>query len=230
MLLDGYYTFMVIVISLLLPLLSVKNSATLVLLLKNQPELRSSFYIQGIVMQWLLFISVMAAMWIKSDDWMLIGWSMERMLMGWSAIILLVLLSCVFYSFGSINTKIQHWVAQLYGHVAHYLPTDRRSYRWGVLLSVSAGICEEVIYRGYLFWQFSLWFDEWLAVMLVNLIFAMTHYSTGLKNALWSFVLGVLFSVIYLFTGDLWLSIVLHVWIDLMAITLYPMSQQPKND
>ncbi len=227
MLTDIYYLSLLLIVSVMMPLLAIKSSKTLVHMLKTRPEIKSSFYIQGIVIQWLLTTAVLLGMWFKADSWSQIGFTGDRWWLWLALIAAMVLISLVFNHSAQLSVSGQSRIHKLYGHVAHYLPTNKAQYRWGVVLSITAGVCEEIVYRGFVFWRLSFSMGMVPAVLLTNLVFAFSHYSTGLKNAVLSFVLGVVFSILYLYTGDLWLSIICHVAIDLIGMTLYTHSLKP---
>lgn len=56
----------------------------------------------------------------------------------------------------------------------------------------------------------------WIAAIIaVNILFALTHIWSGPKNLAASFILGILFSAIFYFTGNIWLAVLLHIGIDL---------------
>lgn len=97
----------------------------------------------------------------------------------------------------------------------HYLPKTKQELNWFYFLSLSAGICEEIIFRWFVF-TFLLNETNWLsAFILTNLIFAITHMGTGKRNMLTAFILGLLLTTIYYFTDNIWLPIILHSAIDL---------------
>lgn len=223
---DIYYLFVLLLVMVAMPLLAIRSSRTLVHVLRTQPELRSSFYLQGIVVQWLLTALVLLGMWFKQDQWALLGLTLDGAGLWLLVLLVMVILSLLFNRYATLGAAGQARVQKLYHHVAHYLPTNNSQYRWGVLLSLTAGICEEIVYRGFVFWRLSLLMGVLPAMILTNLVFAFVHVATGLKNALWSFVLGMVFSLFYLYTGDLWLSICCHAAIDLLSITLYPKALQ----
>jgi len=99
----------------------------------------------------------------------------------------------------------------------HYLPKTRQELIWFNILSLSAGICEEIIFRMFVF-SFLLFNTNLItSFLLTNIIFAITHIGTGTRNILSAFILGLLFTAIYYFTNNIWLSIILHCAIDIYA-------------
>ena len=54
-----------------------------------------------------------------------------------------------------------------------------------------------------------------IAFVLTNLVFAITHIGSSKQNIIGAFILGLLFSAIYYFTNNIWLSIILHSAIDI---------------
>ena len=97
----------------------------------------------------------------------------------------------------------------------HYLPKTKKEFIWFNILSISAGFCEEIIFRLFLF---SYLFEHThiiIAFVLTNLVFAITHIGSSKQNIIGAFFLGLLFSAIYYFTNNIWLSIILHSAIDI---------------
>ena len=228
-LLSAYQGLLLLVIVLVLPVLAVLNSAATARILKDKPELRWAFYQQGMVFQWLLVALIGLALWWQGVGLSDIGLTTVWRADFWLSFLGLLLLSLLVYRWYQPGGVIKRWTNQLYHHVAHYLPVDQRSFYWGLPMALTAGLCEELIFRGYLFHYLLNWMPVWLAVLLVNVVFALTHYATGLVNMLGSFLLGLLFSGLFLLTGDLWLSMWLHALIDLLAMTLYPLVNQQRK-
>ena len=99
----------------------------------------------------------------------------------------------------------------------HYLPKSKREFIWFNLLSLSAGICEEIIFRLFIFSYLLENTNLVIAFILTNIIFALTHIGSGKQNILSAFFLGLLFTTIYYFTSNIWLSMILHSAIDIGA-------------
>jgi membrane protease YdiL (CAAX protease family) len=106
---------------------------------------------------------------------------------------------------------------------------------WGALLAllptiwISAGICEEIVYRAYLITQTAQLLGDSRAarlgaVLLSAILFALAHGHQGMSGVLLTGTLGVLFGVLFLQQrGNLWVNIVAHIVGDtasLVAITL----------
>ena len=60
-------------------------------------------------------------------------------------------------------------------HVERLSPRTRSELGWWVALSLSAGFCEEFIFRGYLIWVFQPVFGLWGAAAFSIFAFAMAH-------------------------------------------------------
>jgi membrane protease YdiL (CAAX protease family) len=84
-----------------------------------------------------------------------------------------------------------------------------------VAASLSAGFCEECIYRGYLIWAFQSLVGLGGAAALSLLAFAVAHSYQGIKGVLGVAVLGGFFTLVVLISGSLWPAIVLHAVVDI---------------
>lgn len=84
-----------------------------------------------------------------------------------------------------------------------------------VALSLSAGFCEEFIFRGYLIWVFHSLLGLWGAAALSVALFAVAHAYQGVKGILSVCIMGGLLTLIVLVLGSLWPAIALHALIDI---------------
>jgi membrane protease YdiL (CAAX protease family) len=82
-------------------------------------------------------------------------------------------------------------------------------------MSISSGITEEVLFRGFLTWYFHHWFPLWIAAVFSTMLFALGHLYQGLNGAIQAAVLGAVFVTLYLLTGSLLIPVLLHVLINL---------------
>ncbi len=98
--------------------------------------------------------------------------------------------------------------------ILFYLPWSKKELRWFILLSISAGICEEIIFRLFLFEFLKEYAGLIVAFLLTNILFSLTHIMSGKQNMIGSLLLGILFTAIYYFTENIWISILLHMGLD----------------
>ena len=87
-----------------------------------------------------------------------------------------------------------------------------------ILLSLSAGFCEEVVYRGYLQGQFlALTGSVTVAILIQGVLFGVTHGYQGLKLVITISVFGVLYGVLASWRKSLRPGIISHAWSDIFS-------------
>ena len=94
--------------------------------------------------------------------------------------------------------------------------TDREGAQFR-LLSVTAGVCEEIWYRGYLIWYLAAFVGEWPAVFLGALIFGVGHLYQGPAGVIKAGGNGLVMGILYLGTGSLLFPVILHAAVDLQG-------------
>jgi len=82
--------------------------------------------------------------------------------------------------------------------------------------SLSAGFCEEFLYRGFLFWIIAAAGGGSAAKIIVGSIaFGLAHCFWGPWGMAWTTGLGVTFGLIVLWRGSVWPAVVAHTLLDL---------------
>jgi membrane protease YdiL (CAAX protease family) len=84
-------------------------------------------------------------------------------------------------------------------------------------VAVSAGIGEELFYRGFLLWYLGTMMPGLAAVVVSSLLFAIAHLMHGAAATWRAGLLGAAFCGLYVWTGTLWLPMLLHTAIDEFA-------------
>lgn len=95
------------------------------------------------------------------------------------------------------------------------LPKTRRELYTFFLLSVSAGVCEEIIYRGFIFAYLLHYMDLSFVVIISSLLFGLAHSYQGLQGIPLTGSIGLMLGLLYVYTGSLWAPMILHVAIDM---------------
>lgn len=103
---------------------------------------------------------------------------------------------------------------QALGEVAEYLPTSPREARWFRGVSLSAGVGEELFYRGFLLWYLSFLLPLVWAVVASSILFGFAHVMHGWQSTLRATGMGFLLAALYLFGGALWAPMLLHTAVD----------------
>lgn len=97
----------------------------------------------------------------------------------------------------------------------HFMPHSQKEGSTFAALSVTAGICEELIYRGFLIAYLGAFVGLWMAVLLSTLVFGLGHAYQGFKGVLKTGGVGLVMAGLYVLTGSLWVPMILHAVVDL---------------
>lgn len=84
-------------------------------------------------------------------------------------------------------------------------------------LSITAGVTEEIIFRGFLIGVLALAMPFALAALASSALFGLAHVYQGPAGMARAGLIGGLMAAIYVLGGSLWPAIVLHALIDLAA-------------
>jgi uncharacterized protein len=86
------------------------------------------------------------------------------------------------------------------------------------VVGVTAGVCEEWLYRGFFLAVVAALaggLQTWLLVVVAAVAFGLAHFYQGAVGILTTGVLGGVMAALYLQTGSLLLPVLLHAAIDL---------------
>lgn len=104
-----------------------------------------------------------------------------------------------------------------------FLPSTGREFIHYASLALSAGLAEEIVYRGYCitYLQTILGEEAWWQVALVLLLpavaFGLGHLYQGWVAVLKIMGMAVLFGAVFLLSSSLWVLMLLHVAVDLVG-------------
>jgi uncharacterized protein len=113
----------------------------------------------------------------------------------------------------------------LVGDIAALIPRTPGEIRWGAVLSVNAGLSEEIFFR--LLMPFA-WFaltGNILAALLISIaLFGLVHAYQGIIGVFATMAIGAVLMLVYLATQQIWLAMLLHAVIDLRALVVTPLA------
>ena len=101
------------------------------------------------------------------------------------------------------------------------LPQSYKEYLlFTLLVSVSAGICEELIFRWFLYSYIEIQSDWVIAVICSSFIFGLWHLYLGWKHVIKTALIGVLLCGIYLYFESIVVAIIAHIFMDVYSGTI----------
>lgn len=110
------------------------------------------------------------------------------------------------------------------GDIAALLPRNRPELAYGVVLSVNAGVVEELLFRLAMpALIYAVTGSAAIAVVGSVVIFGLLHIYQGVWGVVGSMTIGLLLMAIYLATGSILVAIIVHAAIDLRSLVLIPM-------
>ncbi|MEO7323214.1 MAG: CPBP family intramembrane glutamic endopeptidase [Dokdonella sp.] len=172
-------------------------------------------------MLWTLVAVGVASWFLKNRTWEALGLVAISGWKLWAAVGLVLALAIAFG--GSIAKLVRiddskrKSVRSQYGTLAVMLPHTRAELYWFVALSLTAGFCEEFIFRGYLIWFFQPTLGLWGAAGMSVIAFAAAHAYQGMSGIVKTGILGTLLTIVVLACGSIWPAIALHALIDIGA-------------
>lgn len=138
----------------------------------------------------------------------------------WIGVVLLfVMIGVLVHSWRSARQANETERAEQTGYlkkIALFLPQSGEELRSFARVSITAGIVEEIVYRGFVLWYLVQFMPLWAAVIVSSLAFGLGHSYQGANGATRAGLVGLAFAVFYVGTGSIWLPIVAHAALDLL--------------
>jgi membrane protease YdiL (CAAX protease family) len=194
----------------------------------RDPGARIRFYRAIVVVEWAWLPVIGLVLWLYPAPLTAIGFSIPAAgLPGWifvGIVTALILIQTAIMVMSRERFADDPKVADAMRHVWHMLPRSASDHVWWIGVSVTAGICEEILYRGFLFFYFrEIWGQNiWVALVASSFVFALAHVYQGIRGAATTAAVGLVVGSLYAVTGSLLIPVVLHVIIDARTLVLIP--------
>jgi uncharacterized protein len=113
----------------------------------------------------------------------------------------------------------EHWFGPEHAaSIQTFLPRRGVEILLWVAVSVSAGICEEVVFRGYFQRQFEAFTgSKWISLFLQAVLFGISHGYQGVQACVKIAIFGALFGLLALWRGSLRPGIIAHAGSDILS-------------
>jgi membrane protease YdiL (CAAX protease family) len=103
-----------------------------------------------------------------------------------------------------------------FGDLGHFLPQDDRDLASFYRVSVTAGIVEEIVFRGFVLWYLTFFMALWPAVLVSSVAFGLGHSYQGFSGIIRTGLIGLAFGTLFVVSGSIWLPIIGHILVDVL--------------
>lgn len=186
----------------------------------GEPGARVRAYHRTIAWQWSLAAALTVAWLALGRPLADLGFRAEASLSFWLCLGA-VLVACTVLALQALRppeaSDVRERLRRQLARVADLLPHDRTELRAFRRLAVTAGICEELAFRGYLIWVLDQLTNAWLAALGAAVLFALAHAYQGLSGMVRILAAGVVAGTIFVASGAVWLPMLLHAVLDLAS-------------
>jgi membrane protease YdiL (CAAX protease family) len=184
------------------------------------PDARRRLYLMGILSSWGLTVCVLALWTADRRPWAGLGLGVSTPLRTGIGVALVA--AYLFLIWKARRTllarpdRLERFRRRL-GDGDPLMPRTPGERQGFTVVAITAGICEELLYRGFVLWYLSVWTGPVLAVVISSALFGFAHLYLGVAHVVRTALVGLILALIYLAVGALWPVILIHAAMDLVA-------------
>ncbi len=186
----------------------------------GMPVNRNHLYLNTISWHCILFVLALIVWASSGRPWGELGFNFElnvRLVIGAAITIAgIALLITQIRQVATVAEEDLDRVKSGFGDIFLLIPRNGKELSRFNALSVTAGIVEETLWRGFLIWYLSQFMPVWTAAIISAVGFGLAHGYQGLANIPRITLVGTVFAGLFVLTGSLWLPIILHAAVDLL--------------
>jgi membrane protease YdiL (CAAX protease family) len=178
----------------------------------------TQIYQSTLISHWTLF-GIAIAVWLATErSWVALGfgWDIDTgFLLGLALTAAAIVV--MMHQYGSLDNaseKTRESLRRQIGDLEFVMPRNNAELGRFYAVSATAGIVEETLWRGYMFWYLGHIMPLWAAAIVTSVVFGFGHIYQGVANVPKTILVGGVFAGLYLLTGSLWLPMLLHAVFD----------------
>jgi len=213
------------VIGVLLPAMTILGTQQQLQKIKFNTAIKIRLYWSNNVYQWLMTLAVLGVWWWNGRSLELLGFPWPIPLPGGIplAVLLVFLIVYVLDTYFEIRSEqVRKQTTEEMRQSLSFLPQTAYEYLHFIPLALTAGICEEIIFRGFFLRYLQVFFGEGdatytIAILVGAVLFAIVHAYQGWRSVIKIGGMAVMFGYIFVQTDSLWLLILVHALVDLIG-------------
>jgi uncharacterized protein len=210
-----------LVMVIIVPLLGIWDFKRLLRWIsEGQADARTKSYKWILVMEWALVLGL--AGWWLLDGRGLAPLGLVPMASGWQWLAIGLGIAATMAAVWQMITvigspeKLEEFREEI-GDLGELAPQNAQESRLFAAVAVTAGVCEEILYRGVLLAALAPITGIWPAVILSSGIFGLGHAYQGRKGIVKTALVGLLMALLTVFSGSIFIPMLLHSVIDLSS-------------
>lgn len=225
------------IFGIILPFVSGLQSQQLSGLIQFNEYTRKKLYLSNSLMLGLAGSTVILVWLFKQRALNSLGFKLPELKDQYWTVVFLILVFVVgyaidlYFSAKKMNAlkENENWFER-----SSFLPEKTKELPAYIILCLSAGIFEEIIYRGFMVTYFLPMdgvADEipWMAIFAPSVLFSLAHTYQGWTAVIKIFIFSLLLGVIFILTKSIYPTMVLHFLIDLIGGVVAMLQFQKKN-
>jgi membrane protease YdiL (CAAX protease family) len=214
-----------IVFAVVLPLFAIFKSQPKIKKIRFTTPIKISVYLSNSISLWIGAILILLIWYFHGRSAAQIGLPLHYSPISSIGLGLIALFIVLYFSdmgFKLFSLKAKEKLTEKWQKELPFLPATKRELYFFFLLSLSAGVCEEVIFRGYMINYFLGLFGGnqvalIMAVVLPGLIFAVSHIYQGWAAVFKIVLMSIIFGAFFVIEGSIWPLIILHTLVDIFS-------------
>jgi membrane protease YdiL (CAAX protease family) len=213
---QSWFDFIPLILALfVVPLLSLRRGRQIA---KSPDAVLVPRYLETLIRGWLM-VAIVAWIWLGTGRPLsALGLDMPISRLGFYGLLFcvaMVVLICIQHLLFGRLMKPER-LAKMRSRISNLkiLPRTANEFFFFLLVAITAGVWEELIYRGFLFWLLTPYVGVIGTIAISTLVFALGHAYQGFRGVGITGVVGLVFGIAFALTHSLWWLMAVHAIID----------------
>ena len=214
---------LLILLGIFLPLLAVFQSQSQLKGIEFNTSMKKQVYYGNSIFQWICAFGILIVWWVYDRYMEDLGLVIPEMNpVTWTLLLTFIFLYAVDVWWELRNSqKIEETRSRWLKDVP-FLPVNFNELKHFAFVAITAGVCEEIIFRGFFINYFLAWnadnlMGKWLAVIIPAFLFSFGHMYQGHKAVAKTMLMAVLFGWMYILSKSILLLIIIHFLVDILG-------------